>query len=45
MHGLSTTVIGHADASKAVKLRLGDEERIFFDFSEGGVFTPKNLNT
>lgn len=43
-HGLSTAVIGHADDSKAVKIRLGDDERVFFDFSEGGVFTPKNMN-
>lgn len=40
-HGLSTTVIGHADDSKAVKLKLGDDELVFFDFSKGGVFTPK----
>ena len=44
-HGLSTVVIGQADDSKTVKLRLGNEECIFIDFSESGVFTPKNLNT
>jgi selenophosphate synthetase-related protein len=43
-HGLSTVVIGHADGSKAVKLKLGDNECVFIDFSEGGVFTPKNMN-
>jgi len=44
-HGLSNTVIGHADASKSVKLKLGDDEVVFFDFSKGGVFTPKDMNT
>jgi selenophosphate synthetase-related protein len=44
-HGLSTVVIGNADDSKSVKLRLGNEECTFIDFSEGGVFTPKNMNT
>jgi selenophosphate synthetase-related protein len=43
-HGLSTTVIGYTDTSKAVKLKLGEEELVFFDFTEGGVFTPKNMN-
>ncbi|MHA1965046.1 MAG: AIR synthase related protein [Candidatus Thorarchaeota archaeon] len=44
-HGLSIAVIGTTDDSKAVKLRLGDDELVFFDFSEGGVFTPKDMNT
>jgi len=43
-HGLSITVIGHADASKAVKLKLADDEVVFFDFSDGGVFTPKDMS-
>lgn len=43
-HGLATTVMGHADDSEAVKLRLGDEECVFIDFSKGGVFTPKGEN-
>jgi selenophosphate synthetase-related protein len=43
-HGLEITMIGKADNSKTVKLKLGDDERVIFDFSEGGVFTPKNLN-
>lgn len=44
-HGLRATVIGRADESKAVKLVLNDEECVFFDFSNGGILTPKNLNT
>jgi selenophosphate synthetase-related protein len=44
-HDLSTAVIGIADNSKSVKLKLGEDERTIFDFSDGGVFTPKNLNT
>lgn len=44
-HGLSTTLFGQADDSKAVRLTLGKEERIFFDFSKGGFLTPKNVNT
>ena len=43
-HDLVATVVGQADESKAVKLKLGDEECVFFDFSEGGVLTPKNEN-
>jgi len=44
-HGLSTTFFGQADDSKAVRLTLGKDERIFFDFSKGGFLTPKNVNT
>jgi selenophosphate synthetase-related protein len=44
-HGLATAVIGRVDDSKSVKLRLGDEERVLFDFTKGGVLTPRNLNT
>jgi selenophosphate synthetase-related protein len=44
LHELSIAVIGHTDDSKAVKLRLGTDECVFIDFSEGGVFTPKNMN-
>ena len=44
-HGLSIAVIGHTDDSTSVKLKLGDDTRIIFDFSKGGVFTPKNANT
>ncbi len=40
-HDLATTAMGHADDSKAIKLRLDDEECVFIDFSKGGVFTPK----
>ena len=43
-HGLSLTVIGQADDTKTVKLKLGDEEVVFIDFSESGVFTPKDMN-
>ena len=42
--GLSIVVVGQADDSKAVKLKLGDDELVFFDFSDGGVFTPKDMN-
>ncbi|MFX1560504.1 MAG: AIR synthase related protein [Promethearchaeota archaeon] len=44
-HGLSTAVIGRADDSKSVKLRLSNDVRTFIDFSKGGVFTPKNIDT
>jgi selenophosphate synthetase-related protein len=44
-HKLTTAVIGHVDDSKSFKLRLGDDERVLFDFTKGGVLTPKNLNT
>lgn len=44
-HGLSSSIIGAVDDSKAVRLKLGDEETVLFDFSKGGVLTPKNMNT
>ncbi|MFW9963632.1 MAG: AIR synthase related protein [Candidatus Sifarchaeia archaeon] len=44
-HGLSTTLFGRADDSKAVRLTQGEDERVFFDFSKGGFLTPKNTNT
>lgn len=44
-HGLSSTTIGSVDDSNEVKLRLMGEERVLFDFSKGGVLTPKNTNT
>jgi selenophosphate synthetase-related protein len=44
-HGLYSTVIGVVDDSKEVKLKLSDEERVLFDFSKGGVLTPKNANS
>lgn len=44
-HRLTAAIIGRADTSKAVKLVLDNEECIFFDFSNGGILTPKNLNT
>jgi selenophosphate synthetase-related protein len=43
-HGLSFSVVGHTDNSKCVKLKLGAKESIIFNFADGGVFTPKNLN-
>jgi selenophosphate synthetase-related protein len=44
-HGLTSNVIGVVDESKTVTLKLGEEERTLFDFSKGGVLTPKNTNT
>jgi selenophosphate synthetase-related protein len=44
-HKLAIAVIGHVDDSKSFKLRLGDDERVLFDFAKGGVLTPKNSNT
>ncbi|MFW9810854.1 MAG: AIR synthase related protein [Candidatus Thorarchaeota archaeon] len=44
-HELTSTVIGLVDDSKTVRLRLGDDERVLFDFSKGGVITPKNANS
>jgi selenophosphate synthetase-related protein len=44
-HGLTTAVIGHVDDSKSFKLKLGDDERVLFDFTKGGILTPRNLNT
>jgi selenophosphate synthetase-related protein len=44
-HELSSTVIGSVDNSKEVRLRLGGTERVLFDFSKGGVITPKNAKS
>ncbi|MGY5864934.1 MAG: AIR synthase-related protein [Candidatus Thorarchaeota archaeon] len=44
-HGLTSTMIGWVDDSNEVRLRLGDDERVLFDFSKGGVLTPKNTNS
>lgn len=44
-HGLSSSIIGVVDDSNEVRLKLGDEESVLFDFSRGGVLTPKNMNT
>jgi selenophosphate synthetase-related protein len=44
-HDLSSMVIGSVDDSNEVKLRLGNEERVLFDFSKGSVITPKNANS
>ncbi|TFG33779.1 hypothetical protein EU527_06470 [Candidatus Thorarchaeota archaeon] len=41
-HGLSACRIGSVDASKIVKLALGDEQGIMFDFTKGSVLTPRN---
>jgi len=43
-HDLSSTVIGKVDASKEVRLRMGEEDRVLFDFSKGSVITPRNAN-
>ncbi len=45
IHGLSSSIIGVVDDSNEVRLKLGDEERVLFDFSKGGVLIPKNMNT
>jgi hypothetical protein len=33
------------DDSNEVKLRMSDAEKVLFDFSKGGVLTPKNANS
>ncbi|MHA2358944.1 MAG: AIR synthase related protein [Candidatus Thorarchaeota archaeon] len=44
-HGLSSSIVGVVDETKTVRLKLGDAETVLFDFSKGGVLTPKNTNT
>ena len=41
-HGLSACRIGKVDESKMVKLSLGSDACVMFDFSKGSVLTPKN---
>ncbi len=43
-HSVTFSVIGAVDDSKEVRIKLGDEERVLFDFSKGSVLTPKNAN-
>jgi selenophosphate synthetase-related protein len=43
-HGISSSIIGIVDDSNEVRLKLGDEERVLFDFSKGDVLIPKNMN-
>jgi selenophosphate synthetase-related protein len=45
IHGLSSSIVGVVDETKTVRLKLGDAETVLFDFSKGGVLTPKNMNT
>ena len=43
-HSVTFSVIGVVDDSKEMRIKLGDEERVLFDFSKGSVLTPKNAN-
>ncbi|MFX1481689.1 MAG: AIR synthase related protein [Promethearchaeota archaeon] len=43
-HGVTPTVVGVVDDSKAVRIQLGEETRTLFDFSKGGVLTPRNAS-
>jgi selenophosphate synthetase-related protein len=40
-HEMSAVVIGKVDESRSLRLRMGNEEEILFDFSKGPVLTPK----
>lgn len=44
-HGMTSVVVGIVNNSKEVRLRLDAEEKVLFDFSKGGILTPKNMNT
>ncbi|MHA1768744.1 MAG: AIR synthase related protein [Candidatus Thorarchaeota archaeon] len=41
-HSLTAVPIGAVTDTQTVVLRLGEESRLLFDFSEGPVLTPKN---
>ena len=41
-HDLRATRIGEVDDSLKVRLRLGEESRVLFDFATGPILTPKN---
>ena len=41
-HGLSAYRIGSVNDSKTIRLRMGLDESIMFDFEKGSVLTPKN---
>ena len=41
-HSLTAAKIGEVDESMRVRLRLGDEIRVLFDFTAGPILTPKN---
>lgn len=40
-HNMSAMVIGFVDDSRSLRLRMGDEEDILFDFSKGPILTPR----
>ncbi|MHA1907487.1 MAG: AIR synthase related protein [Candidatus Thorarchaeota archaeon] len=40
-HEMSAVVIGTVDDSRSLRLRMGAEEEILFDFSKGPILTPK----
>jgi selenophosphate synthetase-related protein len=40
-HGLSVCRIGTVDNSREVKLSMGEESLVLFDFAKGPVLTPK----
>ncbi len=44
-HGLVAPVIGRVDSSRSLRLVLGAEEQVVFDFSDGPLLTPRNTMT
>lgn len=44
-HEMTATHIGFVDSTPSLRLRMGGEERIMFDFSAGPVLTPRSKNS
>jgi hypothetical protein len=42
-HGMASVVIGQVDDSDVLRLVRGPDEQIVFDFSQGPVLTPRNM--
>ena len=41
-HKMSASSIGSVDETPSLRLRMNDEERVIFDFSQGPILTPKD---
>jgi selenophosphate synthetase-related protein len=40
-HKMTAVAIGRVDSGSSLKLKMGTEERLLFDFSKGPVLTPR----
>lgn len=43
-HEMVSVIVGSVDDEKSLRLKMGSEERIMFDYSKGPVLTPRSRN-